>query len=499
MKVRGSGVLLHITSLPSPYGIGDLGPSAYQFADLLAEMGQAFWQILPLNPTSVGHGNSPYSSHSVFAGNPLLISPDLLVRDGLLQKTDLEDKPAFNARQTQYEEVSRYKYNLLRLAYNNFKKKMDIDPEFNEFCIKNSVWIEDYALYGALKEQFKGAPWTNWPPELKLRNDGAISEWQIRLAPRIAMERFFQYAFFKQWESIKHYCNQRNIQIKGDMPIYVNHDSPDVWVHPEIFKLNEDRESTFIAGVPPDYFSSTGQLWGNPVYNWDVLKKSRYAWWADRLEQNFKLYDRVRLDHFRGFVAYWEVKAGEKTAMNGKWVIAPARDFFNTMFRRFPCLPVVAEDLGYITADVREVISHYGFPTMKVLLFAFSGDIATNPYVPNNHVRNCVVYTGTHDNNTVRGWFSKETTPEDRKQISKYLGRAVSEDNVNWEFIRMAMTSVADVSIIPLQDILGLGEEARMNRPSVSSGNWAWRFLWEDLNPDSINKFSEMTRTYARG
>jgi len=312
------------------------------------------------------------------------------------------------------------------------------------------------------------------------------------------MEKFLQYLFFKQWFSLKNYCNSKNIQIIGDVPIYVSFDSVDVWANPGIFKLDKKKMPTFIAGVPPDYFSKTGQLWENPVYRWDVLKETRYSWWVKRIEHNLRLFDVIRLDHFRGFVAYWEVPANEKTAINGKWIEVPAEDFFSTLLKHFPNLAIIAEDLGFITPDVIEVIDHFRFPGMKLLIFAFGDDFPKSSYLPHNHTKNCVVYTGTHDNNTVKGWWRREASPEDRKRLFKYIGREVEEGNIQWEFIRLAMMSVADMVIIPMQDILGLGEEARMNLPATAEGNWEWRLIPEQLTPSLAKRLSEMTEIYGR-
>lgn len=496
MKRRGSGILLHITSLPSPYGIGDFGPSAYQFIDFLAQAGQSFWQILPLNPTSPGLGNSPYSSYSAFAGNPLLISPERLVEKGLISKP--EHYPASEHERVDYEAVAAYKGRMLRTAYETYKQSRERDHEFERFRKENSYWLDDYALFSALKEHFNGAMWGGWPRELRDRSETALREWREKLADRISMEHFFQYLVYKQWSSVKSYCNSKSIQVIGDMPIYVSYDSSDVWANPHLFKLDDEKRPTFVAGVPPDYFSATGQLWGNPVYKWDVLKETHYAWWIRRVEHNLKLFDTVRLDHFRGFVAYWEVPAGQETAINGRWVEAPARDFFNALFRKRPYPSIIAEDLGYITPDVREVINAFEFPTMKLLLFAFGGDLATSPYAPHNYVKNCVVYTGTHDNNTIRGWFRKETGPDDKRKLFEYLGRQVGEETIHWELIRLAMMSVADTAILPMQDILGLGEEARMNLPATTKGNWGWRLRPDQLNPALVTPLLQMTRIYGR-
>lgn len=498
MKRRGSGILLHITSLPSSYGIGDLGPSAYQFVDFLSETKQSFWQILPLKPTSTAHGNSPYSSFSAFAGNTLLISPERLVEEGLLSKADIKDHPSFPDETVIYKTVTEYKTELFRTAYGNFKKRKQKDYGFEAFCNENRYWLDDYVLFVTLKESFSGAVWSEWLEDIRDRKGGVSNGLKGKLKDKIEMEKFLQYVFYKQWHSLRAYCNSKDIQIIGDIPIYVNYDSADVWANPRIFKLDENRRPTFMAGVPPDYFSSTGQLWGNPVYNWDFLRETEYAWWIRLIEHNLELFNIIRLDHFRGLVAYWEVPAGEETAINGRWVEVPARDFFDKLLKRFPSLPIIAEDLGIITPDVREIVDLYGFPGMKLLLFAFGDDVATNPYVPHNHVKNCVVYTGTHDNNTAKGWFRKEARPEDKQRLFQYLGREVSEETVHRELIRMAMMSVADLVIIPMQDILGLGEEARMNVPATADGNWRWRLLPEQLTPSLIASLSELTCIYGR-
>lgn len=499
MMKRGSGILLHITSLPSSYGIGDLGPGAYRFADFLTKTAQCFWQILPVNPTCTAYGNSPYSSYSAFAGNSLLISPDLMVEDGILSKFNIKGHSSFLNERVDYRAVTEYKKRVFQIAYEESKKKIEKEHEFERFCAENSYWLDDYALFIALKEHFNGVVWSNWPEDLRDRERSVIKKWKEGLIERILMEKFFQYIFFKQWASLKNYCDSKNIQIIGDVPIYVNYDSSDVWANPEIFKLDREKRPIFVAGAPPGYFSSTGQLWGHAVYKWDVLKETQYSWWVERIEHNLKLFHRVRLDHFRGFVAYWEVPAAEKTAINGRWVKAPVKDFFNTLFKHFPDLPLIAEDIGVITPDVREIMNFFGFPGMRVLLFAFEEDFPANFYLPHNHVKNCVVYTGTHDNNTIKGWFRKEASPEHRKRLFGYIGRKVPEKEIHRELIRLAMMSVADMAIIPMQDILGLGEEARMNRPSTSEGNWEWRLLPEQLTPSLIKRFSQITKIYGRG
>jgi len=498
MNRRRCGILLHITSLPSPYGIGDFGETAYKFVDFLAETRQCLWQVLPLNPTRTVYGNSPYSSHSAFAGNHIMISLDLLVQEGFLSKSDIEGHPTFPDDRVDYEAVIAYKENILRLAFGNIQGKLEEDSEFKRFCSENAYWLDDYALFVTLKEHFQGAIWSDWHDDIKLRENDAVRYWKEKLKDMILMEKFFQHLFFKQWFLLKKYSNSKNIQIMGDIPIYVTYDSADVWCQPEFFKLNDAQKPLFVAGIPPDYFSTTGQLWGNPVYNWDTLKKTGYSWWLLRIEFNLKLFDIVRIDHFKGLVSYWEVPANDVTAVNGEWVGAPFNDFFNTLFRHFSNLPIIAEDLGVITPEVQEIMSMFGIPGMKVLHYAFGEDLPINPYIPHNYTKNCVVYTGTHDNNTTKGWFKKEVSIEDRKRIQQYLQKEVTEDDIHRELVRLVMMSVANMVVIPMQDILGLGEESRMNFPSTSENNWEWRLLPEQITSELIRELTEITIIYGR-
>ena len=499
MERRASGILFHISSLPSSYGIGDLGRWAHRMADFLAETKQSFWQILPLNPTDLAHGNSPYSSTSAFAASNLLISPELIVHQGFLTEKDLETPPFFSDESSNYRTVTCYKEKLFSRAYERFKRSGIDKYDYEKFCLENSDWLEDFSLFVALKEYFHGKAWNKWPCEIRDRKPSALQTAKDELKDRMEKERFIQFIFFQQWFSLKSYCNQKGIQFIGDMPIYVSYDSAEVWANPEIFKLNREKEPIVVSGVPPDYFSQTGQLWGNPIYKWDVLKESGYRWWIQRVEHNLNLFNVIRIDHFRGFSAHWEVPAGEKIAAKGKWVKGPGEDFFSVLLKRLPHLSIIAEDLGIITPDVREIMHRFGLPGMRVLLFAFGEDNSAHPYLPHNHVRECVVYTGTHDNNTVRGWFEKEATGEDKKRLFRYLGRDVQADKISWEFVRMAMMSVANVAIIPMQDILGLGEEARMNRPATSEGNWHWRILAEQLTPSVAKKLREIAEVSGRG
>lgn len=500
MNTRRSGILLHLTSLPSKFGVGDLGPAAYHFADFLAQTRQSLWQILPLNPTSFVYGNSPYSSQSAFAGNPLLISPELLVQEGLLREADLADAPNFPPHEVDYASMIAFKTKLLERAHENFKQKhFGEHDELHIFMHKNAWWLEDYALFVALREHFNGALWGDWPWELRTRQEQALAGAREKLRDRIAREQFIQFLFFQQWLALKRYCNRKHIHIIGDIPIYVNYDSADVWSQSHLFKLDENRKPRLVSGVPPDYFSATGQLWGSPVYDWDTLRATRYAWWLQRLDQNFTLCDWVRLDHFRGFMAYWEIAAHETTAINGRWIEAPGHDFFDTLARHYTHLPIIAEDLGVITPDVREVMQHFGFPGMKLLMFAFSSDTNNVHHgAPHTYTRNSVVYTGTHDNNTTRAWFRKEASAEERKKLFEYLGRELREEEVAWELLRMGMSSVANMVVFPAQDLLALGEEARMNLPGTDQDNWKWRVLPGQLDARLCESLAEITRIYGR-
>jgi 4-alpha-glucanotransferase len=497
MKRRGSGILLHMTSLPSPFGVGDLGPAAYRFIDFLNESGQSYWQILPLSPTVPVNCNSPYASISAFAGSALLISPELLVREGLLDAGDLQPAPQFPDHTVDYAAVHAFKYTLWERAYARFRAAGP-DAAYEKFCADEQWWLDAFALFTAIRNQFSGQIWNAWPEELRDRQPEPLRAMREKLSDRVEMEKFLQYLFFRQWSAVRRYCNQKGIHVISDIPIYVSDDSADVWMNPELFKLDEQKKPVVVAGVPPDYFSKTGQRWGNPIYRWDVLKKSDYEWWERRIAASLNIADFVRIDHFRGFVSHWEVPAAETTAINGRWVEAPAMDFFTHLSRRFPYLPIIAEDLGVITSDVREVMRNFEFPGMKILLFAFGPDMAHNPYIPHNLPRDCVAYTGTHDNNTLRGWFEHEASRDDRQRLFRYLGREVSADEVPWELIRLLMMSAADTVILPLQDVLSLGSEARMNTPATTEGNWAWRFRSDQLTPDVARRLREMTEIYAR-
>ncbi len=499
---RMSGILLHITSLPGRFGIGDLGSEGYRFADFLADTKQRIWQVLPLGPTS--YGNSPYQCLSVFAGNSLLISLETLVDEGLLNAADLEGAPSFPEHRVDYDEVIAFKAPLLQKSYEIFEKKASLPQrdDFEDFCKQKVSWLDGYAFYAALRDAHKLRPWNKWEQDIKLRRPEAVRRWRRKLAREIKCHKYQQYQFFKQWSKLKKYCNDRGIRLFGDLPIYVTIDSDTVWLHPELFYLDADGRPTVVAGVPPDYFSATGQFWGNPLYRWDVMSKNGYAWWIERMKATFSLVDMVRLDHFRGFEKYWEIPGTDKTARNGRWVPGPGAALFEAIKNALGNVPIVAEDLGLITPEVHALREHLGFPGMKVLQFAFGGNPGENDYLPHNYPRNCVVYTGTHDNNTTIGWFKERVTRNrgeretERKRALKYLGSDGRQ--INWDFIRLALMSVADTAIIPLQDILGLGSDARMNRPAERKGNWTWRFTRDMLPAEIKGRLRELTAIYGR-
>ncbi len=476
--MRVAGILLHITSLPSPFGIGELGPTAYQFVDFLYASEQKLWQVLPLNPTCVEHGNSPYFSISLFAGNPLLISPELLCKDGLLSEKDLEGCQV-QGDKVDYPTAWSIKENILEKAYRNFSE----NGEYRNFLEENAYWLEDFCRFKVLKDKYR-KPWNVWESE------------SIKgLEDKIKKEKFLQFVFFKQWKALKAYANSKGIKIMGDLPIYPAFDSSDVWSNKDLFKLDEHNSPYVVAGVPPDYFSKEGQLWGNPVYNWERLKEEGFSWWIRRIRHNLRLFDLLRLDHFRGFVAYYEVPASEKTAVRGRWVSAPAEEFFTKLREEFPDFPFVAEDLGLITKDVEEIRDRFGFPGMKVLVFAFESE--NHPYMPHNHNKNSFVYTSTHDNMPVRGWYLQELDPSSKERLFRYLGRELSEEDVSYALIRLAYMSVSKACIVPMQDLLNLGQDARMNTPGKKEGNWEWRL--KDMPDDELSfKLKELCLTYGR-
>lgn len=506
---RSSGILLHPTSLPGRFGIGDLGDEAYRFVDFLAASGQRLWQILPLGPT--GYGDSPYQCFSAFAGNTLLISPDQLVKENLLLTEDLADVPNFPAERVDFGHVIEFKTKLLTTAFEEFKRASDsgLQSEFNRFCEQRRSWLDDYALFRALKNRHQGAVWSKWEPALAMREPSALVQAREELRDEVTAEKFYQYLFFNQWSRLKAYCrNHRRgpVQIVGDIPIFVAYDSADVWTQPTLFKLDEQGMPRVVAGVPPDYFSETGQLWGNPIYDWERMRATGFQWWIERLSRTFETVDIVRMDHFRGFAASWEVPGTDLTAERGQWVAVPGRELFSALKQSLGELPIIAEDLGVITPDVVQLRDHFGFPGMRILQFAFGGDSRAQD-LPHNYVRNAAVYTGTHDNDTTVGWFSGdagEGSTRDAKQVARERGFCQKYLNTNgaeihWDFIRAVFASVAETAIIPLQDMLGLGNDARMNLPGSTEGNWAWRYPADALTDDVRDRLKEITELYGRG
>ena len=502
---RSSGILLHLTSLPGPFGIGDLGPEAYAFADFLETAGQSLWQVLPLGPT--GYGDSPYACYSAFAGNTLLVSPEQLVADGLLTKEDLANSSAFPKERVDFEAVHLYKDSILHKVFASFRR--DADPKlrnaFAEFCRRHVSWLDDYALFRALKDARGGVAWNEWEPALVRRDPAAFEVARKELSEQIEAQKVYQFLFFRQWFALKADCNERGIKLVGDIPIFVAHDSADVWTNPDQFKLNEDGTPIVVAGVPPDYFSATGQLWGNPLYNWKRMRADGFRWWIERVRATLEMVDIVRIDHFRGFAACWEIPGGDKTAERGCWVEAPGRELFIAIKEALGELPIIAEDLGVITPDVEALRDDFGFPGMRILQFGFSSD-TKNIDLPHNYHQNVVVYTGTHDNDTAVGWFSSvagEGSTRDAKQIErekefclKYLHTEGKE--INWDFIRAVFASVANTAVVPLQDVLGLGTEARMNLPNSTEGNWSWRFRPGVLTSEVADRLRELTELYGR-
>lgn len=507
---RASGILLHPTSLPGGHGIGDLGRAAYEFVDFLEETGQSLWQVLPLGPT--GYGDSPYQSFSAFAGNPMLVSLDMLVEEGLLDAGDLAGAPAFPEDRVDYGPVIEFKTGMLAKAHGNLLSRTSekVKSEYLNFIEETNWWLDDYALYRALKDAHGGKEWTRWEPYLRDREDQALHFFRENNALEISRHKFYQFLFFRQWLALAEYANGKGVRMIGDVPIFVAHDSADVWANPGLFFLDDVGRPTKVAGVPPDYFSETGQLWGNPLYRWDLMKKDGYDWWIKRIRATLATVDLIRLDHFRGFEKYWAVPGGETTAVNGEWEPGPGADLFMEIQRVFADsngkVPIIAEDLGFITPEVEKLRKDFNLPGMRILQFAFGTDPQADEFKPYNFVPNSVVYTGTHDNDTTVGWFtsagagdstrSDDEVDEERAFVLKYLGTDGRE--IHWDFIRLAMSSVADTAIVPLQDVLGLGNEARMNVPARESGNWGWRFRDGQITPEIRTRLAEMAEVYGR-
>lgn len=492
---RASGLLLHVTSLPSPYGIGDLGPTAFSWINRLNDAGQGWWQALPLGPT--GYGNSPYQSLSSFAGNGLVISPDCLISDGLVKASDCEN--CFASEAVDYESVIPFKHRLFEKAWTTFKagERNDLRPAFEEFCAKQANWLEDYALFRALKAKYDGAYYLNWPAELVQRKPDALSKARRELADDVDPVRFAQFLLFRQGDQLREYGHAKGVGLIGDLPFFVSPDSSDVWANPELFLLDEERRPRFVAGVPPDYFSAQGQLWGNPVYNWDALRSIGYRWCIDRLRALLAHVDVIRLDHFRGFVAAWQVPAGAATAQSGQWVPGPGASFFQAVQRELGRLPFIAEDLGFITPDVVALRNEFQVPGTRVLQFAFDGH-ADNPYLPHNFVPNTVVYTGTHDNATSREWYD-ELPDQQRQNFGNYLKRPAGDAaEAAPSLMQLAWSSVAALAIAPLQDLLNLGKEARMNVPGRADGNWRWRCTENMLSTLAFRWLEQLTQSAKR-
>lgn len=490
---RASGILLHPTSLPGPYGIGRLGDDAFRFVDFLAAAGQRVWQILPLGPT--GYGNSPYSAFSAFAGNPLLVCPERQVAVGDLPAEALEAADSAEG-EADFDFAHRLQTRLLPLAAGRFFTGATPDRRtaFEDFCAREGSWLEDYALFRALRAHFDGKPWNRWPEDIRRRGKGALARWRQELSEAIHVQKYAQFAFFEQWSALRAYANDRGIRIFGDLPIFVAFDSADVWANSHLFHLDEEGRPTRVAGVPPDYFSKTGQRWGNPLYRWDKMAENHFAWWRSRFRLNLKLTDMVRIDHFRGFVACWSIPAEEKTAVHGFWDQGPGAAFFVEMTHELGRMPVVAEDLGIITDEVEDLRDRFAFPGMKVLQFAFDSG-PSNPYLPHNLPRRCVLYTGTHDNDTTLGWW-QNLDPRIRAEVCAYLGS--DHPDMPADLVRLALASVADLAVFPLQDILGLDGSARMNTPGRARGNWTWRLRPGDLNEATQKALAEMSRIYGR-
>jgi len=502
---RSSGILFHPTSLPGRFGIGDLGDQAYRFADFLVDSGQSVWQVLPLGPT--GYGDSPYACYSAFAGNTLLISPEKLFEVGLLSITELDEIPSLPTERIDFAQVHKAKELFLDQAFVRYQRTTDTElrSAFETFAEENASWLDDYALFRALKSAHGGVSWHEWESELVRREHAALARARVDLHGQIEAHKFFQFLFFRQWFALKAYCNEQGISLIGDVPIFVAQDSADVWTNPDQFKLDADGRPIVVAGVPPDYFSATGQFWGNPLYHWERMLADGFRWWIERVRASLQIVDIARIDHFRGFAACWEIPGGDTTAEHGRWVEAPGRELFTAIHKALGELPIIAEDLGVITPDVERLRDGFGFPGMRILQFAFSSDTKSID-LPHNYHSNVVAYTGTHDNDTTVGWFNSvagagstrtaQQISSERNFCLKYLNTHGTE--IHWDFIRAVLQSVADTAIVPLQDLLGLGTEARMNLPNSTQGNWTWRVDERALTESHAHRLREMTDTYGR-
>jgi 4-alpha-glucanotransferase len=503
---RASGILLHPTCFPNSFGVGDFGPAAFEFVDFLQEAGQKLWQVLPLNPT--GYGDSPFQCFSAYAGNHLLISLEKLQANGILEASDFRDAPDFPQCFVDFGRVIPWKTRLLNKAARTFLSgaRGEERRAFDEFCAKTAAWLPDFALFMACKQEQGGISWNQWPAKITQRNSGAVEAARDRLQEEILAVEYWQFEFFRQWKEVQAHAHKAGIRIVGDLPIYVALDSADVWTNREYFQLSDDGQPLKIAGVPPDYFSATGQRWGNPIYRWDRLQETGYRWWIERFRAALHLYDAVRIDHFRGFEAYWEIAGDASTAIDGRWVKGPGADFFSALEREFRDLPIIAENLGVITPEVESIRERFRFPGMAILQFAFGKDPQGPSFRPHNYSRELAAYTGTHDNDTTVGWWissgatdstrTAEDVAKERAFASSYLN--LEDQPIHWVMIRTVFASIADLAIIPLQDVLGLGSEARMNLPGTASGNWRWRFRPGVLTSEIAGRLREMARLYDR-
>jgi len=491
---RTSGILLHPTSLPGRFGIGDIGPMAHRWLDFLAQAGCKLWQVLPLGPT--GYGDSPYQCFSSVAGNPYLISPEELAEDGLIDASVLADLPEFPQGRVDYGMVISWKLSILEQAFNRYEARpaVALSTEFDHFTKQQSHWLDDFCLFMTLKEIHAGHAWHTWEPTWRKRHAETIQSARQTYAREIKRHAFWQFLFFRQWSKLKTFAAQKHLQIIGDIPIYVAQDSSDVWANQPLFFLDEMGKPSVVAGVPPDYFSKTGQLWGNPLYRWHGHAEQNYDWWVGRVQACLSLVDIIRLDHFRGFAGYWEIPGDAKTAEIGRWLPGPGKEIFEVLKQRLGSLPLIAEDLGVITPDVAALRDAFDFPGMKILQFAFSGG-SQNPFLPHHYLRNCVVYTGTHDNDTARGWYER-VAEEEKSCYRRYLNRDGSQ--FAWDLIRAAWASVANFALAPLQDFLNLGNEARMNYPGSLGGNWSWRMDETAMNADLAARIRELNELYSR-
>ncbi len=491
---RKTGILVHPTSFPSKYGIGDLGSGAYSFIDFAEASGCKIWQVLPIGPT--GYGDSPYQSFSSYAGQPLIISPEKLIEDGLINKNEIDIKN-WNPNKIDYGAVIPYKFAILDKAYENFKTSNDskLIKSYNTFCDKHKAWLDDYALFMASKDHHGGVVWNEWDEEIAFPDKKSKKKWANKLLTQVNYYKFIQFLFFKQWMDLKSYANSKGIKIVGDTPIFVAYDSSDVWTEKDLFYLDEKGYPEVVAGVPPDYFSATGQLWGNPLYKWENHKKDSYTWWTNKIKHSLELVDILRIDHFRGFDAYWTIKYGSKTAIDGVWNDGPASDLFEKIEKKLGTgLPIIAEDLGVITKSVEELRDKFNFPGMRILQFAFEG-LDENPHLPHHFVKNSICYTGTHDNDTTLGWYFK-LNEQGKDKLRRYLN--VDGSDIVWDFIRMAIASNSDTAIIPIQDLFALGSEGRMNTPGVASDNWQFRFTYDMLNNDIKERLLYLNKLFGR-